>query len=249
MTHDPHVLARSSLLPGILFAAAAVGALAPDASPADDQADGDDSHAAVPDATASARPKAAEPPPRKLKRGSPAHVADAAAASTAPTAAPPPPAQEKRTPARAKRSLPSSELAFTSKPGPPAKKQRRRNAAQQQRVDAANGTPDAHGGRIETCHLVMNTIWFLLIMLEPKLMQIYITDEGLKLAQRFVHDREGIGRNIMAILSSHRLGAMGTSERSVAATYHSEERQECMQNTCRSCSMRSRDTTPDATAA
>ena len=111
---------------------------------------------------------------------------------------------------------------------PPAKK-RCRKVAQQQRVDAANGTPDAHGGRIETCHLVMNTIWFLLIMLEPTLMQFYITDEGLKLAQRFVHDREGIGRDIMAILSSHRIGATGTSERGVAATYHSEERQKCMQ--------------------
>ena len=75
----------------------------------------------------------------------------------------------------------------------------------------------------------MNTIWFLLIMLEPALLQFYIADEGFRLAQRFVHDREGIGRDIMAILSSHRLGAMGTSERSVAATYHSEERQECMQ--------------------
>ena len=75
----------------------------------------------------------------------------------------------------------------------------------------------------------MNTIWFLLIMLEPTLMQFYITDEGLKLAQRFVHDREGIGRDIMAILSSHRIGATGTSERGVAATYHSEERQKCMQ--------------------
>jgi hypothetical protein len=45
------------------------------------------------------------------------------------------------------------------------------NAARQQRVDAANGTADVHGGRIETCHLVMNTIWFLLIMLEPALLQ------------------------------------------------------------------------------
>jgi hypothetical protein len=57
----------------------------------------------------------------------------------------------------------------------------------------------------------------------------YIADEGFKLAQRFVNDREGMGRDITSILSSHRLGAMGTSERGVAATYHSEERQECMQ--------------------
>ena len=54
---------------------------------------------------------------------------------------------------------------------------------QQQRVDAANGTPDAHGGRIETCHLrVMNTIWFLLVMLEPDLLKFYILDEGVRLA-------------------------------------------------------------------
>jgi|LauGreDrversion4_1035100.scaffolds.fasta_scaffold730198_1 hypothetical protein len=73
------------------------------------------------------------------------------------------------------------------------------------------------------------SIWFLLIMLEPSLIQFYIADEGFKLAQRFVNDREGMGRDITSILSSHRLGAMGTSERGVAATYHSEERQECMQ--------------------
>ena len=220
VTHDPHVLARSSLPPGILFAAAAVGALAPDASPADDQADGDDSHAAVPDATASARPKAAEPPPRKQKRGSPAHVADAAAASTAPTATPPPPAKKKRTPAPGKRAL-SSEAKMTTKQEPPAKKARI-NAARQQLAAAANGTPDAHGGRIETCHLVMNTIWFLLITLEAELMQFYIVDEGFRLALRFVEDREGMGRDIKSILSSNRLGAMGTSERGVAATFHSE---------------------------
>ena len=117
---------------------------------------------------------------------------------------------------------------MTTKQEPPAKKARI-NAARQQLAAAANGTPDAHGGRIETCHLVMNTIWFLLIMLEPALLKFYIADEGSKLAQRFVHDREGIWRDIMAILSPHRLGAMGTSERGVAATYHSEERQECMQ--------------------
>ena len=111
---------------------------------------------------------------------------------------------------------------------PPAKK-RCRKVAQQQRVDAANGTPDAHGGRIETCHLVMDTIWFLLIMLKPDLLKFYIADEGVRLMQRFVVDRDGMGREIKSFLSSHRIGAMGTSERGVAATYHSEERQKCMQ--------------------
>ena len=214
-----------------IIGGAIASAIAPAASQ-DDSLPGDGaSHSAVAAAgSPTVSSEATAPEPQPAKRGRPAQVAAAAAAaaSTAPTAAPPPPAQEKRTPARTKRSLSSSEPAFTSKQGPPAKK-RRRNASQQQRVDAANGTPDAHGGRIETCHLVMNTIWFLLIMLEPKLMQLYITDEGLKLAQRFVHDREGIGRDIMAILSSHRIGATGTSERGVAATYHSEERQKCMQ--------------------
>ena len=111
---------------------------------------------------------------------------------------------------------------------PPAKK-RCRKVAQQQRVDAANGTPDAHGGRIETCHLVMDTIWFLLIMLKPDLLKFYIADEGVRLMQRFVVDRDGMGREIKSFLSSHRIGAMGTSERGVAATDHSEERTGCME--------------------
>ena len=111
---------------------------------------------------------------------------------------------------------------------PPAKKHRR-NAAQQQRNDAANGTPDAHGGRIETCHLVMDTIWFLLIMLKPDLLKFYIADEGVRLMQRFVVDRDGMGREIKSFLSSHRIGAMGTSERGVDATDHSEERTGCME--------------------
>ena len=68
----------------------------------------------------------------------------------------------------------------------------------------------------------MNTIWFLLITLEAELMQFYIVDEGFRLALRFVEDREGMGRDIKSILSSNRLGAMGTSERGVAATFHSE---------------------------
>ena len=111
---------------------------------------------------------------------------------------------------------------------PPAKK-RCRKVAQQQRVDAANGTPDAHGGRIETCHLVMDTIWFLLIMLKPDLLKFYIADEGVRLMQRFVVDRDGMGREIKSFLSTHRTGAMGTSERGVNATDHSEERTGCME--------------------
>ena len=209
---------------------AIVRAIAPAASP-DDGLPGDGaSHSAVAAAdspTGSSEAMDAEPSP--AEPGRPAQVAAAdAAPTTAPTAAPAPPAKKKRTPARAKRSLSEDQPLLTTSKEPPAKK-RRRNAAQRQRVDAANGTREAHGGRIETCHLVMNTIWFLLIVLEPVRLQFYIADEGAKLALRFLTDPEGVGRDITAILSPHRLGAMGTSERGVAATYHSEERSDCMQ--------------------
>lgn len=68
----------------------------------------------------------------------------------------------------------------------------------------------AGASSIETCHLVMNTIWFLLIMLEPSLIQFYIADEGFKLAQRFVNDREGMGKftEIIAVSRNRRHAAV-----------------------------------------
>ena len=56
----------------------------------------------------------------------------------------------------------------------------------------------------------MNTIWFLLIMLEPSLIQFYIADEGFKLAQRFVNDREGMGKftEIIAVSRNRRHAAV-----------------------------------------
>ena len=127
---------------------AIVRAIAPAASP-DDGLPGDGAaHSAVAAAdspTASSEATDAEPSP--AEPGRPAQVAAAdAAPTTAPTAAPAPPAKKiKRTPARAKRSLSEEPLLTTSKE-PPAKK-RRRNAAQRQRVDAANGTREAHGSQ------------------------------------------------------------------------------------------------------
>ncbi len=47
-------------------------------------------------------------------------------------------------------------------------------------------------------------------MLEPSLIQFYIADEGFKLAQRFVNDREGMGKftEIIAVSRNRRHAAV-----------------------------------------
>jgi hypothetical protein len=91
------------------------------------------------------------------------------------------------------------------------------------RVGAANGTPAANGGHIETDHGLVDALWQLSKEQLPEELAYYLDVECEMLRKRYVSDQKGYGRFLRSLHSSNRLAASGTSCIGIERMFHTEE--------------------------
>ncbi len=91
------------------------------------------------------------------------------------------------------------------------------------RVGAANGTPAANGGHIETDHGLVDALWQLSKEQRPEELAYYLDVECEMLRKRYVSDPKGYGRFLRLLHSSNRLAASGTSSIGIERMFHTEE--------------------------